>query len=269
MSKLSTYIGDKTHDIDDIDSSWAQGRSVFGGLTAAIVLSRIESNHDIRKYNLKKISVNFCSPTKSLTDYTIKTEILSSGKSVKQITGMILQAGKITTQVTAVYVLERNSTISIDSNCVPPTSQPESYQPIPFIENVTPNFIQHVDIRIDSGNLPFSGKKHRTLSGWMQWKQKALSDDEYYTNPLLIGLIDAWPPAVLPHLKVPAPASSITWDIDIIQPDALPRLTEFLYYDCTIEHAYGGYANTYAHIRNQNGDLIALSKQLVGVYDSK
>ncbi|MFP3355563.1 thioesterase family protein, partial [Pseudoalteromonas sp. SIMBA_153] len=61
-----------------------------------------------------------------------------------------------------------------------------------------------------SGGMPFSGQPGRTFGGWIRFR----NEQQSLTTATILALVDAWPPAVLPHLDSPAPASSLTWTIE-------------------------------------------------------
>jgi acyl-CoA thioesterase len=82
-----------------------------------------------------------------------------------------------------------------------------------------------------------------------------------------VALIDAWPPAILPLIKKLAPASSMTWSIQFAQP--IPAFNNGWHlYRATIDQAAHGYGQTHAEIWNAHGQLIAVSSQLVAVFDN-
>jgi acyl-CoA thioesterase len=92
---------------------------------------------------------------------------------------------------------------------------------------------------------------------------------EVLNDTAMIVLIDAWPPAVLPLLTTQAPASTITWNLEFIQPREPLETKDYLFYDCDVVQADLGYAHTDAKIFHPNGQLLAVSRQLVGVYDQR
>jgi acyl-CoA thioesterase len=80
-------------------------------------------------------------------------------------------------------------------------------------------------------------------------------------------LIDVWPPTVLQQLKWPAPASTMSWNVEFIHPHPVIAPTDWLGYECVTRQAAQGYAHTEANIYTPDGTLIALSRQTVTVFD--
>lgn len=110
--------------------------------------------------------------------------------------------------------------------------------------------------------MPFSGQGGREMGGWMQFREPP----ETLTDAHIVALIDAWPPALLPHLKSPAPASSLSWALDIMHPRPDVRPGDWLLYRATIDQAGAGYGHTQAGIWTSRGELVATSRQTVTVF---
>lgn len=248
-----------------IDDSWAQGRSVFGGLSAALLLTHVEEHTKFLDRELRSIHVQFCSALFVNEPVTLKYSVLSTGKSVANIQASLYQNNEIKTFITCCFANERPSQIQVDTPIVDISSPYSQARPFPFIPGMTPNFIQHLDLRQSSDNMPFSGSKNMPIKGWMQFK----SPSSQLNDSAILALIDAWPPGVLPMLKQPAPASSVTWNVEFLHPRQKLAADTPLYYECEVTQASSGLAHTQARITSPNGETIALSRQLVAVYDKK
>jgi acyl-CoA thioesterase len=102
------------------------------------------------------------------------------------------------------------------------------------------------------------------MGGWVRLREH--DPVEVLTETHLLALVDAWPPAVLSHLKAPAAGSSLTWTIEFMQP--LPALTtlDWCMYHAEVEHARDGYGHIAAGCWSPSGELLALSRQTVTVF---
>lgn len=252
-----------THESFSVDSSWGQGRSIFGGLSAALILRKIEHINVIKDKNLKSLSVNFCNVFESEVPCEIRYEVISSGKSVVQIQGQLLQHNKVKTQILACYAAARNSSIAINAKAAQPKAGMDNTFKIPYIPNVTPNFLQHINSGALNKCIPFSGSEVKEVIGWTCFEEPP----KEFNMAAVVALIDAWPPAVLPMLKKPAPASTITWNLEFTNPTISLKPDDHIYYECDVIDASGGYAHTEAKVYDPNGQLLVLSRQLVGIYD--
>jgi acyl-CoA thioesterase len=248
-----------------IDSSWGQGRNAFGGLTSALVLTDIEKQTGLTDADLRTINIHFCGAVILEQPCQFTHRILSKGKSVIQIEGQLLQEGQVKTQVVACFGAKRQSSIQITPKPTSPAKSVSDATTFPSNPSLTPQFAQYFDMRLTSGSAPFSGAIEGVIGGWMRFKEPT----EVLNDSAMLVLIDAWPPAVLPMLTTHVPASTITWNLEFIQPrDALAK-QDYLYYECKTVQADMGYAHTEAIICHPNGQLLALSRQLVGVYDKR
>jgi acyl-CoA thioesterase len=246
-----------------VDDSWTQGRSVFGGLTAAMVLTYIETQTGLKDSNLRTINIHFCGPANEGEPCELQYKILSEGRSVVQVEGQLLQNGAVKTQVIACFGRQRISGIRVIQPPLLFEKLPEDGMKMPFIKGVAPGFVEYLDTRFTSTALPYSGSSEAVISGWIRFEDRP----EVFSDSAILALIDAWPPAVMPMLSQPAPTSSITWNVEFIQPREALAADDYLYYHCEVVQAASGYAHTEGKIYHPNGQLLALSRQLVGVYD--
>ena len=84
----------KTETEFPISAEWGQGRSIFGGLTAALVLVHIESNVDLTGRDLRTVNIHFCGAVIADIPCEFRHRVLSQGRSVIQIEGQLLQEGE-------------------------------------------------------------------------------------------------------------------------------------------------------------------------------
>lgn len=247
-----------------IDSSWGQGRTLFGGLSAALAFNKVRRNIEAER-PLRSLSANFSGQVLSDTPFTLAHQILSDGKSISQANGQVIQNERIVTQVCACFGIERESNIDVNS---PQIELPKlgSNQRLNYMKGLTPEFVQHFEFEYSKGQFPFSNSKVNELAGWVRFKEMA---DEF-TEAHLIALVDSWPPTVLQKLKSFAPCATVSWNLEVVQPLSLLKQPlhagDWLYYDAEIKQAHNGYAHTEAKIYTPNGTLIALSRQLVAIY---
>ena len=102
------------------------------------------------------------------------------------------------------------------------------------------------------------------MGGWVRLRDEPVAEPVGVAH--LLALVDAWPPAVLPHLSKPAPGSTLSWTIEFVQP-LVPLCTQdWCRYCATIEHAQDGYGHTSAMLWTAEGALLAMSRQTVTVF---
>ena len=82
----------------------------------------------------------------------------------------------------------------------------------------------------------------------------------------LISMIDAWPPTLLQMLKWPAPASTVSWNVEFLHPHQEVLANDWFAYKASTRQAGDGYGHTEANIWDAHGKLIALSRQTVAIF---
>jgi acyl-CoA thioesterase len=247
-----------------VNSSWGQGRTLFGGMSAALALDGISQQVDSQR-PLRSLAVNFTGQALAETPLSITIQPLSNGKSISQINGQVLQNDRVVTQVCACFGVERESSININS---PQIELPTlgTHPRLSYMKGLTPEFVQHFEFEYTKGQFPFTNSPLNELAGWVRFKKSGSE----FTEAHLIALIDAWPPTVLQKLKGFAPCATVSWNIEIVQPLSLLEqplnADDWLYYEADIKQAHHGYAHTEAKVYTANGTLLALSRQLIAVY---
>ena len=247
-----------------IPSTWQQGRAAFGGLIAAILYERMATHVD-PDASLRSLTVSFVAPAEPGPVET-HTDVLRAGRSVTQVEGRLRQGDSVVVAALASFGAARKSSIEVPSEQAPAMPAPEDSQQLPYIEGVVPEFTQHFDYRIAEGDLPFTGSSSNKFGGWVRFRQPEGAEETQATISHLLALIDAWPPAVLPMLKQPAPASSLTWTVEFIEP--LPAQTDVCWwqYLADVEQASDGYGVTQAKLWSNEGRLVAYTRQTVTVF---
>lgn len=244
-----------------ISADWSQGRTVFGGLSASLGFVAIRTQVPDRV--LRSFSCQFIGPLFTETDFEIEVKVLREGKNATQAIASIHQKGEVVVSCQACFGVPRNSGIEIlarDSHDMPLADKPGV---IPVIPGVTPEFIGHMDLHVVAGGFPFSGSQHSHTHGFMRLKETP----QQITDAHVILLIDAWPPTVAQQLKGPAPVSTMTWQLDMIQESVEMPADGWLGYQVDARQAHNGYAHTEANIWDSQGRLLALSRQTVAVFD--
>ena len=245
-----------------LPDDWGQGRTAFGGVSAALLYTAIQSKVAAGR-PLRSLSTNFIGPLALNEPFSFQVDILREGKSATQVVGKILQHGQIAVMQQACFGVDRESNIIVDTTTSHTLPSPEGLKTFPFIPSITPNFIQHTDLATCGGNTPFTGSTDSFTDGWMRFKQPPASINDAH----LIALIDAWPPCVLQMMKQPSPASTMTWNLEFIHPHQPVAPTDWFAYKAVTRQAAGGYAHTEANIWDAQGELVAISRQCVAVFD--
>ena len=77
-----------------VGAAWFQGRSLFGGVTAALMLAKLQ--HILEQpRRLRSLSVSFVAPIDAAAPITVEAQVLRQGKSVLQGEVHIRQNGAV------------------------------------------------------------------------------------------------------------------------------------------------------------------------------
>ncbi|SFR73677.1 Acyl-CoA thioesterase [Marinobacter daqiaonensis] len=244
-----------------IPESWAQGRATFGGLTGALAFDRMKEVVTPGR-PMRAMQVSFVGPVEPDLPVTMEAELLREGKAVSQTMVRMVQDGSTRLVALGSYGGGRESAVTVPPVAAPEAPAPEDCRPTPYIEGLMPSFTQFIEMRWCFGGLPFSGKDHREMGGWMQFREPPAE----LGDAGVIGLIDAWPAAILQHLTERVPASSLSWSVELVHPRPEVKPDEWLLYRATTDQAGEGYGHIHAEIWNRKGELVAISRQTVVVF---
>lgn len=259
-----------------VPPAWGQGRATFGGLVAALLYARVAAvlegaAEDLVAKPPRSLTVSFVGPL-APGEARVETRVLRGGRNVTQVQAWLWQDDGKGEQVAAALLASfgagRESQVIIVPEPVPAFPPPADLAPWPYIAGVTPEFMQHVEFRWAHGQLPFSGSPARTgdIGGWMRFRAPVAR----IGVAQLLGLVDTWPPAVLPMFPRPAPMSTLAWTVEF-NDAGLSALGDLpgdvaLGYLAQTDFSSDGYAHTRSRTWAPDGTLLALCRQTVAVF---
>ncbi|MCQ8878507.1 thioesterase family protein [Pseudoalteromonas shioyasakiensis] len=242
-------------------ANWCQGRTAFGGLSAALLYQAMRQRIEPSR-RLLSLSTNFVGPLLADSDFSLQVEVLREGKSSTQVLAKAIQNDQVSVIVQACFAKSRPSGINV------PVSKKMQLKPVdprytlPFQSGAMPEFFQHVDLCPQQGAMPFAGADTSHLGGWMRLKHNTSELNEAH----IIALTDAWPPTLLQMFKQPAPASSMSWYLEFVQAPQLDSQS-WLGFEAITHHCKDGYGLEDGCIWSESGELIALTRQTVALFD--
>ena len=212
---------------------------------------------------MRSFNCNFVGPLLLDQPFKIDVEVLRQGKNATQVVARAIQDGNTSVLCQVCFGIAKQSKVKVVNQDKHDMPLPQKAKFLPQIPKVTPKFLRYFDLAIDKGKLPFTGSKKSKIHGWMRFKKPP----EAITDAHIISLIDSWPPTVLQMLRWPAPASTMCWNVEFIHPHSEIKATDWLAYQAHTRQAEDGYAHTEANIWDQQGELIAISRQAVAIFD--
>jgi len=250
-----TAAGDGSFSIS-IPDSWMQGRTTYGGLSAALCLESV-----YREFSdlppLRSVQVSFIGPAGD--SVTLRPRILRRGRSVCFVQVEMVGAKGLATQAVFCFGEGRDSKFDgrfIDFPEVPNAAASDTYLP----DQGVPNFVQHYENRLARGARPMSASDQNDHYIWVRHR-----DQQANGIVALLALADMPPPAVLPMLATLPPVSSMSWMLNILTP--VPQSPDDWWLVRTeAEHASDGYSSQNMMIWNSSGEAIVTARQSVAVF---
>lgn len=244
----------------ELPESWKQGRTTYGGISAALCLMAAE-NALSEPRPLRSALISFVGPSGGSVEVT--AEKLRSGRTASAVRARLTSEAGIGAETVFTFAAGRESALSLagpampDDVAVPPKGAEGGAFP-PGAPQFTANF----ELYLAGGTLPFTGASgHSPLRFWTRFGEPSAWGG---INALLC-LADALPPAITTHLTAFAPLSSMTWMIDFLTEDVSTDDGWYLL-ESTPEHAADGYSAQSMAIWSTDGRCLARGRQMVTVF---
>ncbi len=244
-------------ELSHVPSAWMQGRALFGGAPFAVAARAAAALVPVDR-PLRSFQGAFVGPVTGPA--APQAEVIREGRSYTSVRSSIVQDGTARCELLLTYGADRPGTIELP---VPTRvlASPDGLGSMPFIEGVMPNFVRFFDLRWVTGHPPFSGASAAGFEGWC-----AHRTDPGDPVSAILGLIDAWPSPALALMTAPAPASSVTWGLNLVCVPDRVAAGEFFYFEAAVSAVTGGHAHCTGRLWSPEGKLVAESMQLVAVY---
>ena len=234
--------------------NWSQGRSAFGGLSAAFAVTAMQKKMS-QSQTIRSLMISFIAPVIP-GEVKVEANILRQGKNVTQCSAEVISDGQIALQAMAAF---GNSREAFKPAAAGNKVLPNRDSGTAFSDNAKrlPQFLQYFDGCWTGGGIPFSGNYNPFLNMWVRHKQEI----SHFPIEKLVTIADIPPPVLLSHFeKPPIPASSLTWSLEFVE--APEKITgEWFYMEFEVNAAADGYTQQSGKIYDELGRLIALTRQ--------
>ncbi|MEO1311141.1 MAG: thioesterase family protein [Pseudomonadota bacterium] len=247
--------GDETTSVD-VPEDWMQGRTVYGGLSAALALDaalRIAPDAG----PLRSALVSFIGPADG--GFEFQASVLRAGRSVRHVAVDGFSGGKIAIRCAFVFGAARPSIFDEHHAPAPAVRPPEECPPL-LPRDQGPSFVRHYDARLAAGAGPVSGSEASDHLIWVRHRDAAATG-----LVALVALGDMPPPAMLARFPEPAPISSITWMLNILRAPE-EREAEWRLMRTWAEDAREGYSSQDMAVWDKDGRPIATGRQSVALF---
>lgn len=248
-----------------VSADWGQGRTTFGGVLSTLV---VQAMRDVcgSDWPLRALQTNFVGPV-APGHFDVEVHLLRQGKNIRQVQARLLQTDATGVEQTGgvllgVFGTARESALPhLRPEHIPAAKDiHESFQ-WHYVPDVMPAFVQHLDFRQAEGGLPFTGTDAWHSRTYVKLHAPTGVDAELQA----VLLADAGPTPALSQLKGFAPASSVSWALEL-RPVDEGDAAGFWRMDKDALATGDGYVNEKTTLWTPSGQLAALGYQVVAVY---
>jgi len=244
----------------DVGDEWSQGRSVFGGLQAAIGLAamRVQATSTAP---LRTLQVTFMAPVPSGT-VRARAQVLRTGRSATHVQAQLLDDAENTLcLMVGIFGASRASQVVMRPQR--PVVDDAAAIPFRFVPGMTPEFTRYFSARWLRGGLPFSGAASSESIVELSMHD---CEEVQASEAHVLALADYIPPIGLSHLRTPAAGSSMTWMIEFLNDQLHTLPLQGWRMDGRLDAALDGYTSQGGILWGPDGRAAALSRQNMVVF---
>ena len=247
-----------------VTPDWGQGRTLFGGISAALCVASAERVIGEDAPPLRSGQFAFIGPASG--PLRLSTEILRRGKSTIFVQADLHGEAGLATRAILTFGAGRNSAIDDEDLKAPETLDPETCPPL-HPEGKGPGFVANFQIRPANGKTIFSAEARLTknrpdLLLWCRHRDP----DAGMGAAALIALADTPPPAAVRLMPVSAPISTMTWMVDILSPPPLENDRGWRLLKSTAEVTRNGYSTQSMALWDEAGRPLVVGRQNIAVF---
>jgi acyl-CoA thioesterase len=241
----------------DVPDGYQQGRGAFGGLVLASLARAIGVVVDDPVRTLRTLTAELCGPVLP-GEAAIEVEPLRLGSGTSTLAARLVQNDEVQAHAVAVFGRARSPEPRYDGVATPTMPAWRGCQPLPT-SNTTAAFARAFEYRLDlrAGAAPFAGGGEARTAGWVRAREPGDVRDAAF----IVGMADAFWPALLMALPAPRPMATITFTIDVVgsceglDPEAP------LYHQSHTLVARDGFAPELRTLWGEDGRLLAINHQ--------
>ncbi len=241
----------------ELPSDWLQGRTAYGGLSAALCLEAT-----LRTFpNLPPLrSAQFAFVGPATGALKVSSSMLRRGKSTAFTSADLKGEVGLAARATFCFGAERSPSLNYTALPRPVGTSLEAcadYYDWP----IKPNFMDHFEGRLVAGARPRTPGVTPEMLVWLRHRDDGIGSG-------IVGLLamaDALPPASTILFREPAPISTMTWSIEML--DAAPASANgWWLVRCVTETARQGYSAQNTSIWNSDGEPILVARQTIAIF---
>lgn len=261
MSSLSEIVARLAPDGDsftlDAPEDWAQGRTLFGGMTAAL------SHGALRRAlgdlgPLRSAQFSFIGPAAGHLSF--RPEILRRGRSSAVVGVDCRSTEGLAARGTFFFGAARDSVVTHDYSPRPAVPAPEDCPPFSKGSKPPAGFLARFETRLAEGARILTPGERPEFAVWVRLRDG--DGDDPITA--LLAITDSLPCAAWVAFPQPAPVSTMSWSVDFHHP--LPASGGWHLVRSTSEAAADGYSLQDMRVYNAAGEPLISARQVVAIF---
>ena len=233
-----------------VPDSWLQGRTAYGGFSAALALHVAQQSDDLPP--LRSAQVAFIGPLSG--EIVLRASRLRRGRNAAFVQVDVESDAGLGLRATFVFMGPIASTLDHRAGTPPEF-------PVPGPETTT--YRGHPLVAF-SQNFDMLDARERPASEWLRWVRLAERDGLDAMVELLC-VADCLPPVALKLIGAVAPVSSMTWLLNVLTPQPATHDGWWLL-RATTDHAQGGSSSQQMAIWNADGIPVGEQMQSIAVF---
>jgi acyl-coenzyme A thioesterase PaaI-like protein len=253
-------VGTGSHRVEVADD-WTQGRTLFGGLQAALLVRAMRSHLSEPTLPLRSLQVSFVAPVFP-GPLAIGSRLLRTGKSAVHCEARIESAdGHTECLAVAVFGRARPSVLRLAPSPPAVARDAAASEQIAWAQGASPRFTQYLEQRWAAGGFPFTAAREPRTQIHLRYRDEPVIDES-----LVIALADSIPSPAISVLEAPAMASSLGWTLEMLSDTWSRDGTRYWLIDAVADAASQGYVSQSATLWSDDLRPVALSRQSAVVF---
>ena len=241
-----------------IPDDWLQGRTTYGGLSAALCAeAATRAVPDLPP--LRSAQFAFIGPASG--PLSISASVLRRGKSAVFMGVDLTGDAGLATRALLNFGVARDSKLAYADVQMPDVSSPADSEPFFPADRPNITFQQHFESSKGGAARPFSPGAEPEYLIWFRHRDERA----HFGLVPLIALADAPPPASMVIFPQPAPISTMTWSLDILS-DAPITTDGWWLIQSRAETAHQGYSTQTMMVWNAKGEAVIAARQNVAIF---
>ena len=240
-----------------VPDDWMQGRTTYGGLTAALCLQAALPLSGGRP--IRSAQIAFVGP--SFGELVSVPTVLREGKNTAFISVRMTGPDGVVAECIFAFGAARESSLDFAHMPAPDVTLPDDTPSYFGDQSRRPSFSKNFNIRLARGGYPVSGAPDGEIVLWMRHKDEGAPMDAVS----LLSIADAPPPAAMSMLTAPGRISSMTWMAEFLTDD-ISTEDGWVLAQHVAQTAQQGYSSQAMRLWNAKGEPLMVGRQTIAIF---